>query len=98
MSRVRERERNQGGSPSHPCRFRLGEGGFRRRAALPLSPHDPGRRRDGPAAAELQRRLEPLAGRLAGAPDAIGGGAIEHVQGSLLATGAAKRPAPGPEH
>ena len=45
-----------------------------------------------------QTLLEPLAGRLAGAPDAIGGGAIEHVQGSLLATGAAKRPAPGPEH
>ena len=42
--------------------------------------------------------LEPLAGRLAGAPDAISSGAIEHVQGSLLATGAAKRPAPGPEH
>lgn len=95
MSRARERERTQGGSPSHPCRFRLGEGGFRRRAALPLSPHAA---RDAPAAAELQQRLEPLAGRLAGAPDAVGGGAIEHVQGSLLATGAAKRPAPGPEH
>jgi len=50
------------------------------------------------AAPQPPAELEPLAGRLAGAPDAIGGGAIEHVQGSLLATGAAKRPAPGPEH
>ena len=57
----------------------------------------PGAARDGPAAAELQR-LEPLAGRLAGSTDAISGGAIEHVQGSLFATGAAKRPAPGPKH
>jgi len=28
-------EKDSGGSPSHPCRFQLGEGGFRRRAALP---------------------------------------------------------------
>jgi hypothetical protein len=93
MSRARERERNQGGSPSHPCRFRLGEGGFHRRAALP-SRLVPSRR----LAFAKPGCLEPFAGRLARAADAISGGAIQHVQGSLLATGAAKRPAPGPEH
>ena len=93
MSRAREREKDSGRLAKSPMPLPIREGGFRRRAALPLSPHAA---RDAPAAAELQQRLEPLAGRLAGAPDAIGGGAIEHVQGSLLATGAAKRPAPGP--
>src|SRR5437660_12902452 len=52
---ARERE-HQGGSPSTLCRFRLGEGGFRRRALLPFDFGTP---------SAASRSLEPFAGRLA---------------------------------
>jgi hypothetical protein len=48
--------------------------------------------------ATTDRIIKPFAGRLACASDTVGGGAIEHVQGGLLATCSPKQAAPGPEH